>query len=507
MRHDLPFSRQDIMSEFGDAVYPASLVVQGESAFWLEKTRGGDRLSVAARPDDPSLAAFQGELQAFKNDFVLKRCPTDQENCRSLRAVLPWLKPALLGLQASAGMGDRIGLATPGHARALGALQGNGIAPVFAQQSIREMERTGRTPGGVMSDATWGVFQSGLQCRIGADADHLKTTADIDSCAASGFTLFTIDPGAHVDDEADSASPNAVARKVHALPWGILESCSGDLERRYAGRKFDLEPVDLLEPLSLVMEREHVLRAAAKYGRAVAHAVSMARHLAASSIPHELEISVDETRMPTSLAEHIYVASELKRLNVKWVSLAPRYVGRFEKGIEYIGDLETIGRHLAGHAAIARALGPYKLSLHSGSDKFSVYPLMSRACGSLVHLKTAGTSYVEALRVIASVDAGLFRDIARLAVERYREDRATYHVSAEPARVADLAGIPDGQLPALPDDRNWRQILHVTFGSVLQELGAELKAALRANGEAYHEILERHFRRHLEPFLGEARRS
>ena len=69
-------------------------------------------------------------------------------------------------------MGDRIGLATPGHVHAVRAV--SGIAPIFAQQSIREMARTGRTPQQVMDDATWGIFQEGWSEGVGADADHLK---------------------------------------------------------------------------------------------------------------------------------------------------------------------------------------------------------------------------------------------------------------------------------------------------------------------------------------------
>src|SRR5690606_21841754 len=139
-------------------------------------------------------------------------------------------------------------------------------------------------------------------------------------------------------------------------------------------------------------------RAAAKYGRAVAHAVRMFRHLDAvnGERPWEMELSVDETETPTSHLEHLYIVTELRRLGVRWVSLAPRYVGRFEKGVDYIGDLDALHADLAGHAAIARAFGPYKLSLHSGSDKFSVYPLAVDATNGMVHLKTAGTSMLTA---------------------------------------------------------------------------------------------------------------
>lgn len=100
-------------------------------------------------------------------------------------------------MKTSAGMGDRIGLATPGHVRAVHAV-GGGIAPTFAQQSICEMTHTERIPQQVMDDATWGLFSEGWQIIYDSDADILMTIVDIDSCLAAGFTLFTIDPGAHV---------------------------------------------------------------------------------------------------------------------------------------------------------------------------------------------------------------------------------------------------------------------------------------------------------------------
>ena len=139
----------------------------------------------------------------------------------------------------------------------------------------------------------------------------------------------------------------------------------------------------------------------------------------AGNHPFELEASVDETEQPTSLLEHYYIASELKRLGVYWVSLAPRYVGRFEKGVDYIGDLALFEAEFSGHAAIARHFGGYKLSLHSGSDKFSIYPIANRLAEGRVHLKTAGTSYLEALRTVADVDPGFFRNIYQFARDRY----------------------------------------------------------------------------------------
>jgi hypothetical protein len=284
-----------------------------------------------------------------------------------------------------------------------------------------------------------------------------------------------------------------VRRKIDALPWADLESKPGDL-RRYVGQRVTLEDREI------VLDEEAVQRAVAKYGAAIAHVTRMYRHLAGTGAPFELEISVDETETPTTHQEHIFFVHELRRLDVQWVSLAPRYIGRFEKGVDYIGDLDALRADLAGHAAIARALGPYKLSLHSGSDKFSVYPIITEAARGAVHLKTAGTSYLEALRVVARVDPGFFRAILGFARAHYVEDRASYHVSADLDKVPPPETLADERLPDLLEDFDARQVLHVTFGSALAEFRPRLFTFLRAHEEAYTETIARHFVRHLEPF-------
>jgi hypothetical protein len=249
----------------------------------------------------------------------------------------------------------------------------------------------------------------------------------------------------------------------------------------------------------------------------VAHVAEMYRHLmkATGGWNCELEVSVDETELPTSHAEHVYIAKELRRLGVHWVSLAPRYVGRFEKGVDYIspagkiGETEAFEADFAVHAAIARVLGPYKLSLHSGSDKFSVYPLAMKQTYGLIHLKTAGTSYLEALHTLAQVDPAFFRALYAFARERYDTDKASYHVSAQLARAPKPEDVSDADLPALLDQFDAREIIHVTFGSVLTWRNADkslrfrdrLMGFLRDNPEAYAANLEAHFIKHLKPFV------
>lgn len=456
----------------------------------------GKQLAVLADVDSAALLTFEGECSESSGKTLLLG-PLSSSNATALRAQLPWLQPHPHGLQTSAGMGDRLGLATPGHVRAVIATGGK-VAPIFAQQSMREMARTGRIPQQVMDDATWGIFAEGWQSGVGADADHLKTPDDIDACLAAGFTFFTIDPGEYVNNVAETSDLSALRQLAEQLPVDLQPRASG-----LTGKTFDVEG------LKLTFDEITLLKAAVKYGRAVAHVAMMYRYLmqAAAGRLVELEVSVDETDQPTSHAEHFYIASELKRLGVKWVSLAPRYIGDFEKGVDYIGDLDVFEADFAGHAAIARQFGPYKLSLHSGSDKFSVYPIVARQARGLVHLKTAGTSYLEALRTIAALDPDFFRQLYAFSYGRYETDKVSYHVSAQLARAPKSEDVTN--LPGLLEQFDTREILHVTFGSVLTEKNPDgsfrfydrFVRLLRENPEAYAANLERHFIHHLQPFV------
>lgn len=454
---------------------------------WIEFEDSRYRL---VHVDDDLLLYVQGNTDRFAlgKQWAEDGClfPLIPENSEELRRRLPWLNPQPLGLRASVGMGDRLGLATPGHIR---AVRNTGMAPIFAQQSVRENTRTGRTPLQVLDDAVWGIFQEDWRDPWGADADHLKQPEDLGAFIRAGYTFFTIDPGEKV---ATLGQDDSIA----GLNGRIGESAWKELSGRYLGQVYDLEG------FPVVFDELALLRAAAKYGAAVEHAALMYRAVEAGmgGKPFDFEVSVDETDSPTSALEHFWIASELQRAGVHWVSLAPRFVGAFEKGVDYIGDLAELDQSLAQHAAVARRFGDYKLSLHSGSDKFSVYPLAARRTRGRVHLKTAGTSYLEALRVLSRVEVDLFREIYRFSRERYEIDRASYHVSARLERAPDPEKLADWDLPALLEQFDARQVLHVTFGTVLDRFGARLKEALTRHAEAYADGLQAHFVRHLEPF-------
>ncbi len=490
----------------GSRVYTDSVTIQDEVAYFITRRSSEKLVGIAYKGTEPgNLGAGAGE-SGMVNGLSFRLDDAGTESAEFLREALGFLRPRNVGLATSLGLGDRLGIATAGHAM---AIRGTGLAPYFCQQSIREMTRTGRTPRQVQATASIGALQAGWRGGYGSDADHLKTPSDIDYCLEAGFTMFTFDPGDHVDDAADTLSGRELAARFEALPWSSLEISAEDCRKAYAGKSFTLRNGPKLE-----IGEEQLLRAAAKYSKAVAHVVTMYRYLAgkAGSADFEVEVSVDETNSPTTVAEHYYVASELKRLGLEWVSLAPRFVGRFEKGVDYIGDLDELRGTLVGHAAVARTLGPYKLSIHSGSDKFSVYPLAAEAAGGLVHVKTAGTSYLEALRALAAgADRELFREILAFALECYEEDKKTYHVSANMREALKPDALGDDELAPAMDQFDTRQALHVTFGSVLNQKDEQgqlrfktrMMDALERNEELHYEILRKHIGRHAAPFARE----
>jgi hypothetical protein len=380
--------------------------------------------------------------------------------------------PSPLGLKKSFGFGDRLGLATPGHYAAFKKFT---FAPIFAQQSIREMERTQRTPQEVMGAAKTALVKLGHVTAWGADADHLKVPEHVDRTAAAGFCFFTIDPSEYVGK-------------------GNL---TAELESLYLGKKFEVPGLGALQ-----FDRPALQTAAVKYGRALEHCGLMGRHIAKTmgARPFEIEVSVDETDDPTSVLEHFFIGSELRRHQVpQVVSIAPRFIGHFEKGIDYKGDLKQFEAALKEHVAIAKHCGPYKISVHSGSDKFTAYPVVGRVCGELLHVKTAGTSYLEALRVVARTNHALFAEIIEFCRGRFDTDRKSYHISATTSQVAGLPRFTGKEEAVYLDEVAGRQLLHVTFGSVLTnpDFKPRILDSLRKNAALHEEFLDKHFTKHL----------
>lgn len=440
---------------------------------------GRERLLVPA-----DAGAFEGVATP---DGVL--CELSPENAASVRRAWPALAPQPLGLAASFGFGDRIGCATPGHVAALRGARSR-LRPVFAQQSVRELRRTGRSFREVLDAATWGVVRTGWPDGYGADADHLQELESIREAADLGFTLFTLDPSPRVTPGTAGLVPHELARRFDDLPWASLRDTPGAalsrLRRGFEHATGRVEPRDDGEAMAAMV----------KYGQAIAETARLAEAVPPGG---EIELSLDEAPEATSPLEHATVTNALRRLDVRLTALAPRFPGHFEKGVDYRGSLPELAAAVELHAALAEALGPYKLSLHSGSDKLSVYGAFAEASGGRFHVKTAGTSYLEALRLAATADPALMRQVWTQARDAFPAARRTYELAATLDR-APPAGIGDESLPGLLDDDTARQILHVGFGGVIgdRELRARLERVLAHDGgRRYAELLQRHLGAHL----------
>jgi hypothetical protein len=474
-------------------VFPESVQALGWTLIFIAAGMHHEKELVVFGKDSELLGRFTGAAVSGL-PAPARACPLNHANCRQIRALFPFTAPVSQQERpVSLGLGDRLGLASPGHIQ---LIRDYDIFPVLAQQSMRELNLTGRNYDDVLDAASWAVFQEGYEAGFGADGDHLKTAAEVRMALDCGFSMITLDCSEHIDNEAASLSAEAAAERYSQLPASERER----LERIYAGRRFEFAggtafdfPLQALHGITLV------------YHRAISHAAQIYHDvIVPADRPVDFEISIDETLTPTSPAAHYFVASELLRQNVRMLSLAPRFCGEFQKGVDYRGDIAQFTAEFAVHVKIAEQFG-YKVSVHSGSDKFSVFPIIGAATGGRFHLKTAGTNWLEAVRLIAAIDPALYRRIHQFALDHLDAARRYYHISADSSRVPALASLSDQELPALMDQDDARQILHITYGLILQAKNPDGAASFRdaifallyANEQDYRAYLVRHIGRHV----------
>ncbi|HSK69238.1 MAG TPA: tagaturonate epimerase family protein, partial [Candidatus Limnocylindria bacterium] len=268
--------------------------------------------------------------------------PADHAAAEWLRETFPFTRPSpVLRLERTFGVGDRLGIAGDGHLRVFKKYD---AVPVLAQQSMRELKLTNRTYEDVLDCATFAVFRAGYTGPWGADGDHLKTMDEVRLALGLGYTMITLDCSEHIRGPEGRAD----------VPQ--------DMRDRYVGRPFPLD-----DGSAVSFTQDSLSQALAVYGDAISFAHRVWQEFfAGGKTTADLEISIDETSLPTSPAQHFFAASELSRLGVGMKTMAPRFIGEFQKGIDYIGDVSAFDREMQVHAAIARRFG-YKISVHSGS--------------------------------------------------------------------------------------------------------------------------------------------
>lgn len=456
----------------------------------------GDTVVSMVRGEDADYLKVDGENPGFTGASE-SRCirglfPLSHENALVLRKIFPFTapKPALREVR-SFGVGDRLGIATPGHIR---VFEKYDAMPVFAQQSMRELRLTDRTFGDVLDCATWAVFREDFQKGFGADGDHLKTDEEVEYALGEGYAQITLDCSEQIRNDILDMSLEQVNKEYESN--ALLESL-------YLGKTFTVEGHDV------VFTEEEFKRTCLIYIKALDHAEHIFKKYIEGA-PVDFEISIDETMTPTTPTQHYFVAAELTRRGVKIATVAPRFCGEFQKGIDYIGNLTQFEAEMKVHAAIARAFG-YKLSIHSGSDKFSTFAIIGRETRGNFHVKTAGTNWLEAMRVVAMCDPGLYREVHAFALEVFSQARAYYHVTTDLTKIPALDTLGDEDLPGLFDQNDARQLIHITYGIILTEKNADgsyrfrdrLFKLWRDHEDEYSARLEKHIGHHLELLYSE----
>lgn len=443
-------------------------------------------LLISAAEKCADFNAFEG-TEFSTSDGIFKRAELTHANAAALRKFFPWTAPVpVLKKRCSIGCGDRLGIATAAHAD-LFACQD--AAPVFAQQSVRELTLTNRTFQSVIDDTSFQVFQAGFNKGFGADGDHLKTFDRIGEALDAGVTMLTLDLSDRLHPEFAEKGEAEVAEAYARLDPGLRAR----LEESYT----------TVPAIGIEFSRLERMRCALIYTDAMDFSAEVHALLKKRSSTTDLEISIDETTAPTLPEHHWFVAGELAYRHVPFASLAPRFIGEFQKGIDYIGDLTEFERQFAVHAKIADHFGFYKLSIHSGSDKFAVFPIIGRLTRGRFHLKTAGTSWLEAVAAIAENDPKLFRQMYNTAFATLADARKLYHVTADFAALPAEKELTDAELPKLlaADCVAGRQLMHITYGAMLGKDRPALRKAiytsLAEHEDEYYDRLDNHFTRHL----------
>lgn len=409
----------------------------------------------------------------------------------------------------SIGVGDRFGKEGAAQIAAAARLALGGVdLDLVWNKSAREHSIIGTSPRDARAAADAAVAAAGWKGGYFVDADHIsmKTVdAFLEPC-----DFFTIDVAESIGRSAPSEEVEAFASRWPAL--------LGDIALPALAAPLSLSADSLRDAAS------RYLPAAREAGR-VYRRIAQAKQGAAPVI----EVSMDETDDPQTPGELLVILAALAEERIPVSTIAPKFSGRFNKGVDYVGSVEAFGGEFEADVCVAayaaRAFGlpsGLKLSVHSGSDKFALYPLIGRIArerGAGFHLKTAGTTWLEELIGLAESGGeglSIAKEVYALAYRRFDELVAPYATvvdidrSALPEPGAVSSWDPARYAAALRHDPseprfdpNLRQLLHVGY-KVAAEMGTRFERALAASRTSIERnVAENLYARHFVPlFLG-----
>jgi hypothetical protein len=411
----------------------------------------------------------------------------------------------------SIGVGDRFAHQAIAQLEAciLAGKAGVDVIPVW-NKSNREHLIIGSEPSSVRAAADAAVAELGWKLPYYCDADHINLTTVDRFLTACDF--YTMDVADYI---GKPAAPSLIEAFINKHPELL-----GTIRMEGAGQSIEIT-ADLLS------------QTAAKFLFAVQEAGKIYRKIEAAKGKGTFisEVSMDETDFAQTPAELLIILASIADEGIPIQTIAPKFSGRFNKGVDYVGDTSKFAREMAlDMAAIGHAVANYglpaslKLSVHSGSDKFSIYPAIHASMNEFstgVHLKTAGTNWLE--EVIGLAEAG--GEGLALAKEIYAEAYA--HSAELCAPYATVIDIDAAKLPTPSEVNRWtsaqftaalrhdqssaaynpslRQLLHVGF-KVAAKMGPRYLHLLEANEAIIAKnVTENLYARHIAPvFLGQA---
>ena len=480
-------------------IYVSSVRKKGNSLFFTYREEDAKtKFIVMVSTSADEFPKFPGTPEQIGEYFISKSELT-AKLAEFLREEFSFTIPvSLKGKDATIGTGDRLGLANPAHIR---AVRDYDIFPVLAQQSIRELNFTQRTYNDVVNAAIFAVFQEGYEDGYGFDGDHLKKIDEITMALECGATMITLDLSEVMNAKAADWSDEQLQEVYQTIPADELSR----LESTYLNTSFSLK-----DGSTLSFDKTELHRCCVMYLEAIKFAKEVYDLLVSKRGEgnFDFEMSIDETEAPTVPQHHLFIIRELIHNGVVVESLAPRFIGEFQKAIDYIGDLDEFEKQFNVHCQIAKTYGNYKVSVHSGSDKFSAYPAIGKWTEGRLHVKTAGTSWLEAVRVIAMKEPALYREIHQLAFDSYEEALKFYHITADFSKIKPLESATDEELPEYLNLPESRQLIHIIYGFVMQDdtLRKKFYDALFTHEELHYTLLRDHIRKHVT-LLGRPKKS
>ena len=406
------------------------------------------------------------------------------------------------------GVGDRFAQQGRAQLEAIRLARQKGISvyPVW-NKSNREHVMIKSNPQDVRAEAEAAVKALNWTGAFYVDADHINLKTVDGFVQASDF--FTVDVADYVGQVPEADAVESLVRAARGIPQNL-----------------SIPGIEL----SFAIDEAMVRGAAAKFLVAIQEAGRIYRRIAQlkGSKNFITEISVDETDNPQNPVELLLILLMIREESIPVQTIAPKFTGRFNKGIDYAGDLPQFEKEFDEDLAVIRfAIREFglphtlKLSVHSGSDKFSLYPIIKRLLkkhDAGLHLKTAGTTWLE--EVVGLAEAGgeglkIAKEIYETAFNRFDELKAPYKpvIDIDPTRLPDPKAVAAWDAEKYTNtlrhvesssdyNPHFRQLIHIAF-RVAAEMGDRFLAAVKASETTVsRNVTENLWDRHIRPIFG-----